>query len=187
MARKKQYVKEDVVDKAMNVFWQNGYENTSMQLLEKEMGINKFSIYASFGSKQGVFIASLNSYKRKVNHIFDKLENSTKGIEGIKEFFYDSVGICHLEGSHKGCLLTNTYNEFSGNKDEVVKSQMELFMNNLKNIFIKKLRADVTKNEDTIQKQANFLVLAKHGLAAASRVNSDQEITDYIEITFSTI
>nr|WP_238566590.1 hypothetical protein [Nonlabens ulvanivorans] len=47
-----------------------------------------------------------------------------------------------------------------------------------------KLRMDVSKDEDTIQKQANFLLLAKHGLAAASRVNSTKEIEDYIEMTF---
>jgi AcrR family transcriptional regulator len=40
----------------MSLFWRNGYESTSVRMLEKEMGINQFSIYASFGSKQGVFL-----------------------------------------------------------------------------------------------------------------------------------
>lgn len=43
----------------MALFWRNGYETTSIQMLEKEMGINKFSIYSSFGNKEGVFIESL--------------------------------------------------------------------------------------------------------------------------------
>ncbi|GAK75996.1 transcriptional regulator [Nonlabens ulvanivorans] len=54
MARKKEYIESEVIEKAMTLFWRNGYENTSMQMLEKEMGINKFSIYSSFGSKHGV-------------------------------------------------------------------------------------------------------------------------------------
>nr|WP_244267774.1 hypothetical protein [Nonlabens ulvanivorans] len=57
-------------------------------------------------------------------------------------------------------------------------------MNDLKEVFIEKLRMNVSKDEETIQKQANFLLLAKHGLAAASRVNSTKEIEDYIEMTF---
>ncbi|GAK75995.1 transcriptional regulator [Nonlabens ulvanivorans] len=61
---------------------------------------------------------------------------------------------------------------------------MNAFMNDLKEVFMDKLRMDVSKDEDTIQKQANFLLLAKHGLAAASRVNSTKEIEDYIEMTF---
>lgn len=64
MARKKEYIESEVIEKAMTLFWRNGYENTSMQMLEKEMGINKFSIYSSFGSKHGVFVESLKTYKK---------------------------------------------------------------------------------------------------------------------------
>lgn len=81
-------------------------------------------------------------------------------------------------------MITNTYNEFSQSPDELIKEQMNAFMNDLKEVFIEKLRMNVSKDEETIQKQANFLLLAKHGLAAASRVNSTKEIEDYIEMTF---
>ncbi|SOE23711.1 DNA-binding transcriptional regulator, AcrR family [Spirosomataceae bacterium TFI 002] len=187
MARKKEYIEDEVIEKAMNLFWRNGYESTSMHLLEKEMGINKFSIYSSFGNKHGVFVESLKSYKKKVKSIFDKFESSSKGVESIKEFFYDSVNICNQEGYQKGCLVTNTYNEFSVTEDELIKEQMDTFMANLKDLFIQKLRMEPSKDEATIQKQANYLLLAKHGLAAASRVNTEEEIEDYIEMTFKNI
>jgi AcrR family transcriptional regulator len=187
MARQKQYIEEEVIDKAMHLFWRNGYENTSMQILEKEMGINKFSIYASFGSKHGLFLESLKSYKAKRKQLFDTLKNSSNGVEDIKQFFYDSVEVCDQEGNEKGCLLTNTYNEFSTSEDEMVNKQIALFMDNLKSIFIEKLRIDVAKDEKTILQQANFLLLAKHGLAAATKVNSKKEIEDYIEMTFKNI
>jgi site-specific DNA-adenine methylase len=51
---------------------------------------------------------------------------------------------------------------------------MNEFMNNLK-IFTK-LRADNSKDEASIEKQANYLLLAKHGLAAASRLNNTSKI-----------
>tara|TARA_R110002049_G_scaffold220539_4_gene392091 strand:+ start:954 stop:1517 length:564 start_codon:yes stop_codon:yes gene_type:complete len=187
MARKKQYIEEEVIDKAMHLFWRNGYENTSMQMLEKEMGINKFSIYSSFGNKHGLFLESLKSYKAKRKNIFDRLINATNGVEDIKQFFYDSVTVCNQEDNEKGCLITNTYNEFSASEDEIIKKQMSSFMDNLKSMFIQKLRMDPNKSEDTITKQANYLVLAKHGLAAATRVNSKKEIEDYIEIIFKNI
>ena len=41
MSRQKGYKEEEVVEKAMNLFWRNGYEATSMAMLEQEMGINK--------------------------------------------------------------------------------------------------------------------------------------------------
>ncbi|EAS19894.1 TetR/AcrR family transcriptional regulator [Nonlabens mediterrranea] len=185
MARKKQYIESEVIEKAMYLFWRNGYENTSMQMLEQEMGINKFSIYSSFGNKHGLFIETLKSYKIKVKATFDKLKNASNGVEDIKQFFYNSVQLGRDDiKSVKGCLITNTYNEFSQSPDELIKEQMNAFMNNLKEVFIEKLRMDASKDEETIQKQANFLLLAKHGLAAATRVNSTKEIEDYIEMTF---
>tara|TARA_R110001583_G_scaffold35585_1_gene118176 strand:- start:23828 stop:24388 length:561 start_codon:yes stop_codon:yes gene_type:complete len=186
VARKKEYIEEEVIEKAMHLFWQNGYENTSVRMLEKEMGINQFSIYASFGSKHGVFLESLKSYKSKTKEIFSKLINASGGVEDIKQFFYDSI-IVSEKLNHKGCLVTNTYNEFSESEDELIKAQMNDFMVALKQIFIEKLKMDTTKNEETILKQANYLLLAKHGLAAAARVNNQNEIEDYIEMTFKNI
>ena len=182
MARKKQYNEDLVLEKAMNLFWRNGYEATSMQMLEKEMGINKFSIYSTFGSKHSLFLESLKSYKRKVNSIFEEFKSSNNGIEDIKDFFYNSVRICNE--NQKGCLITNTYNEFSEKENVQINEQINSFMIDLKELFIEKLRIDSSKDEETVLKQANYLLLAKHGLAAASRVNSETEIKDYIEMTF---
>jgi len=184
MARRKEYSEDEVVEKAMRLFWKNGYENTSMQMLEKEMGINKFSIYSSFGNKHGLFLECLNSYKKKVNSIFEQFKNSNKGVEDIKDFFYNSVRICNVDGNEKGCLLTNTYNEFSDKEDEPINDQINSFMDNLKELFIEKLRMNSDKDEETVLKHANYLLIAKHGLAAASRVNSNKEIEDYIEMIF---
>ena len=187
MARKKAYSEDLVIDKAMNLFWRNGYDNTSMQMLENEMGINKFSIYSSFGNKHGVFMESLKTYKTKVSGLLSDFKNATNGVEDIKKFFYDSVNICYQEGNEKGCFITNTYNEFSEKEDKLVHAEMESFLTNLKKIFLEKLGMDISKDKDTIRRQANYLLLAKHGLAAASRVNTKQEIEDYIEMTFKNI
>ncbi|MDO6596530.1 TetR/AcrR family transcriptional regulator [Oceanihabitans sp. 2_MG-2023] len=187
MARKKQYIEEEVIDKAMHLFWRNGYENTSMQMLEKEMGINKFSIYSSFGNKHGLFLESLKYYKAKSKTLFEDFKKASNGIEDIKQFFYNSVSSNYKTDHIKGCFITNTYNEFSENEDELIKEQMHSFMNNLKQIIIEKLQMNATKDKETIAKQANYLMLAKHGLAAAARVNTKQEIEDYIEMTFKNL
>ncbi|GEQ85113.1 hypothetical protein ULMS_06210 [Patiriisocius marinistellae] len=187
MARKKQYIESDVVERAMNLFWKNGYETTSMQMLEKEMGINKFSIYSSFGNKHGLFLESLKCYKSKTKSLFEDFKNGSNGVHDIKDFFYKSVALSLKEGNHKGCFVTNTFNEFSEKEDEIINEQMSAFMDNLKQIIIEKLKTDTTKDEAIITKQANYLVLAKHGLAAASRVNTKEEIDDYIEMIFDNI
>ena len=187
MARKKQYNEDEVLEKAMRLFWKNGYETTSMKMLEKEMGINKFSIYASFGNKHGLFLESIKFYKKKTKDLFINLRNKNNGIDDIKQFFYDSVAINQQEGNHKGCFVTNTYNEFAENDDLVIKEQMTQFMDSLKEIFIEKLSLDASKDEATVLKQANYLVLAKHGLAAATRVNNKDFFYTKTKQSFSNI
>ncbi|EDM44481.1 transcriptional regulator, TetR family protein [unidentified eubacterium SCB49] len=187
MARKKQYDEAEVVEKAMELFWQKGYDATSMTMLEEVMGINKFSIYSSFGSKQGLFLESLKCYNSRVGNTLENFKNGTRGVEDIKQFFYDSVSSNFKSDHIKGCLVTNTYNEFSDSDDKIIKEQMSSFMDNLKSIIIEKLKMNSSMDEATIEKKANFLLLAKHGLAAAARVNTKKEIEDFIELTFINI
>ena len=187
MARKKKYNEEEVVKKAMNIFWKNGYKATSMKMLEEEMGINKFSIYSSFGSKNGLFLESLKQYKSSVSNTVLKFKNGNNGAEDIKQFFYDSIRSDFKKENQKGCFITNTYNEFSKDEDQLITKEMLAFMNNLKSIITEKLRTDPSKDEEIVQKQANYLLLAKHGLAAAARVNTEKEIDDYIEMIFQNI
>ncbi|MGS0748362.1 TetR/AcrR family transcriptional regulator [Halpernia sp. GG3] len=151
------------------------------------MGINKFSIYSSFGNKNGLFLESIKRYKLKTDVIFEKFRKASNGVPDIKQFFYDSISSDYMDTEKKGCLITNTYNESSEKRDLRINEQMTSFMRDLKAEFIRKLETDTTKDERTVLQQANFLLLAKHGLAAASRVNTHTEIEDYIEMTFKNI
>lgn len=187
MSRKKQYIESEVLDKAMQLFWKNGYKNTSMQMLEKEMGINKFSIYSSFGSKQGLYLKSLKSYEERTKFVFEKIKLGTRGVEDIKEFFYDSLEVCKMEGNEKGCLLVNTYLEFCNSDDEGINTEIDYYRDRLRALFMEKLRLDKSKDEATILRETNYLILAKQGLSSVAKINADQEIKDYIEMTFKNI
>ena len=75
MPRVKSYNKEEVLQKAMHVFWNHGYGTTSVRLLEKEMGINQFSIYSSFSNKKNLFIEALKKYSENKDELnFDNPE-----------------------------------------------------------------------------------------------------------------
>lgn len=56
MARSKEFDIDDVLLKAMTIFWQQGYEKTSMQDLVTGMGIHKRSMYDTFGDKHTLYI-----------------------------------------------------------------------------------------------------------------------------------
>ncbi len=185
MPRKKKYIESEVIEKAMQLFWHNGYETTSIRELEKEMGINQFSIYSSFGNKKGVFLKSLSCYKEKVKkELIDKLKNSVDGVDAIKQYFYDFIAFSRDAKGKKGCLITNTVNELGENADKEILNSVLNFAANVKTLFIEKLELDTSKTKKIIEKQSNYLMVALQGVSVASKMFSDEQLTDFIESTF---
>ena len=66
MAGVKQFDRNDVLDHAMAVFWRNGYQATSIQDLVEATGINRGSLYTTFGDKRGLFLAVLDHYAERI-------------------------------------------------------------------------------------------------------------------------
>ncbi|MGY6650309.1 TetR/AcrR family transcriptional regulator [Wenyingzhuangia sp. IMCC45574] len=186
MARKKQYTEEEVIEKATNLFWKNGYETTSMQMLEREMGINKFSIYSSFGSKDGVFLACVKNYSRKISSIQSTLKKSNNGLEGIKQYFFDFLSFSREYESQKGCLITNTFNEKDSNMDEIITKELFNFTDNMK-MLIKMNLEQENRGEEFVNTQTEYLMIALYGLASASKSFKLEQLDIYINNIFLSI
>ena len=184
MARKKQYNETEVIDKAMNLFWRNGYEATSVRMLEKEMGINQFSIYSSFTNKQGVFLECVKTYKKRLKRLTDALVSSENGVAGIKQHFYNFIDFTTETDCGKGCLIVNTANELGANPDPCVLREVEEFVNTIKSLFIANLKQELSKSEELVAKQANYLMISMMGLSNATKLFSKPELQDYVETTF---
>ncbi len=184
MARKKEYNEDEVIEKAMQLFWSNGYETTSVRMLEKTMGINQFSIYSSFGSKKGVFLESIKCYRNHIKNITNKLNASDDAIEGLKQYFYDFLNFSMDKNISRGCLVTNTVNELGDKTDPKIIAELVKFSDELKNLFVNNLKKNPEKDEQTIEKQANYLVTAMMGLSTASKIFNKKKLEDFIETTF---
>jgi len=185
--RKKQYIEEEVIEKAMALFWQKGYEITSMQMLEKEMGINKFSIYASFGNKDGVFLESIKCYKRRIREITKKLEVSSNGVKGIKQYFYDFIEFSKDSTLRKGCLIANTVNELNGDANPKILEELSKFTSNIRSLFASNLQQEKKINHAEVEEKADYLIISVFGLSSASRVFNDKQLKNYIENIFKSI
>lgn len=62
MARTREFDEEKVLESAMELFWEKGYEATSLSDLTSRMGIQRPSIYSAFGDKKELFEAALRKY-----------------------------------------------------------------------------------------------------------------------------
>jgi len=187
MPRKKSYIEEEVIEKAMHTFWKNGYEATSVRDLEREMEINQFSIYASFTNKDGVFLESVKCYKGKAKkEILNKLIDSNNGVNSIKDYFKDFLNFVKDDNEgYKGCLLTNTINELGDKANGQIVKEIGQFSTLIRNTFLEKLATNTVKSKETINKQANYLIVALQGLSVASKMLSKEQLDDFIEVTFN--
>src|ERR1700744_4520631 len=98
---------EETLDRAMTVFWRHGYEGASMSDLTAAMGINSPSLYACFGSKEGLFRAVLERYDERRKIFMESVlaaPTAAKAAEaylhGVADFAVDTSG-----KNPPGCLL----------------------------------------------------------------------------------
>jgi TetR/AcrR family transcriptional repressor of nem operon len=113
MGRRKTYDRDDLVAKAMELFRDHGYAGTSTQLLVQELGVNRYSLYAEFGSKQTLFDEALRRYDDEIiDRNFGPLERPGAGANEIRTLFEFFGDASHSPGLGRGCLLCNTAVEF---------------------------------------------------------------------------
>jgi AcrR family transcriptional regulator len=106
MARNKEYERDDVLDKAVGVFWKKGYKATSMMDIVQATGLNTASMYKEFGDKDGVFEEALEHYRRHILGPRVQTLTQERDIKGVAAFLQSVVDGAVSE-SYKGCLMMN--------------------------------------------------------------------------------
>ena len=141
MPWEKQFDSDEVLGKAMQAFWAKGYEATSMQDLVACMGINRGSLYATFGDKRSLFLQALRRYDRL--HRVDWVEGLCAGKApraAILAVFEGAIDTALRDGSRDGCLLVNTAQELSPHDPEVA-AIVETALAGMEAFFRDKVRA----------------------------------------------
>lgn len=111
MGRPRSFCVDQAADRAMTVFWKKGYEGASLSDLTTAMDINAPSLYAAFGSKEGLFRAVLKRYDARRSGFMEKVLSAPDAfgvarnyLEGIAEFAADTNGGMNPPG----CLLVQS-------------------------------------------------------------------------------
>ncbi len=186
MPRSKSYDENTVLERAMNVFWSNGYEATSVRLLEKEMGINQFSIYSSFSNKKKLFIESIRAYREYVkNNVYQDLLLEGAGMKELEQYLYEATRKKRESGASRGCLVVNTAAEIGGSDEEIV-SELNGYFDFIRKMLRKVLQTAVTKGEISagtdIEKQSAFFLGVMQGLSVGSKTMDTAQLNDFISL-----
>ncbi len=111
--------RNDVIDKSIKLFWQNGFNASSMQQVVETTGLKPGSIYHAFGSKESLFREALQRYAEKgIAQIRNTLDNATSVEDGICEILEMIVQQPTRE-NYCSCFLINTQLELAGEGNEL--------------------------------------------------------------------
>ncbi len=179
MARPKTFEREEILEKAMNLFWKQGYHATSIQELVDHLGINRASIYNSFGDKKEIFFQAFNHYKQKN---FDAVQNLFEGQDSVKEgfqqLFAQAIKNNQKEEELKGCFVVNNITELA-NKDPEMLTLLTQNRSDMEDLFGRYLLEGQKTGEISIkqdaQNLASFLVTFYNGLKVIEKLHPSQE------------
>ena len=104
----------EVIESATKTFHEKGYNGTTMQDLVDSTGLNRSSIYNSFGSKLDLFLVCLHWYQEKNEKTISKLAlNTDSGMQAIKNIFEGIILSDNKSKTIKGCLIANCKSEMA--------------------------------------------------------------------------
>lgn len=123
MPKVKLFNQEDVLQKAMELFWKSGYHATSIQDLVNHLGINRASLYDTYGGKKKLFDQSLELYcntNREGMRQLLKSQDSVK--QGFRKIFETAIAYSTTDIDRKGCFVVNSITELIPGDDPLKKA-----------------------------------------------------------------
>ncbi|MCG8409362.1 MAG: TetR/AcrR family transcriptional regulator [Phycisphaerales bacterium] len=191
LGRPKEFERTDALQKAMKVFWANGYEGASVCDLLEGMGINRGSMYDTFGDKRSLFLEALGHYQNTVIEPLTQmicapgspLGNVRKTLCKVADAAGGSE--CH------GCLLTNTTVETAPHDAEVAKV-MRASLRAIEDAFFDALERAIKNGELNRKAEtralARFLTNALQGLVVTCKAKlGKQTREDIIRVTMAAL
>lgn len=177
MPRPRAYDRAQVLDSAMQLFWRQGYEATSIQDLVAATGINRASMYNGFGDKRELFRAAIAHYLQQVSaKRAARLESAASPLQGLRDYFEELIVFSLGDGRKLGCLLTNSALELAPHDAELAEELTGIF-ERVEATFARAIEAAQAAGEIPAEKNprdlACFLLNTVHGLRVQGRLAPD--------------
>jgi TetR/AcrR family transcriptional repressor of nem operon len=180
MGRPKTYDRDEVLVRAMDLFWKEGFAGAHLGKLVEATGLNRFSLYKEFGGKEGLFEEALQRYLESARGAYaEHLKRAPYGLDNIRSYF----SALHYGPDYHGCFMINTLTE----KHIVSEKAFNLakrFSNEAERLYLKNLK--VAQSLGEISVEADPRVLAKalmamdRGLAVYGITQSGERTKDQI-------
>lgn len=135
MARPREFNPDDVLDQAVQLFWEKGYSDMSVDELVRRSGVAKYGIYGTFGPKRELFSKALQRYAEdRQRDIQAPLRKPGAGLPEIRKFFKLAVKMTTAGDTPRGCLIVSSALEMA-ERDEALRSFAETFFTEIETVM----------------------------------------------------
>ena len=176
--RPRTFDRDEVLDQALEVFWHQGYEATSVQDLVDAMGIHRASLYNTFGGKHALYLEALRRYESEcVQRLIDTLreaDDPRAAIRDLLEHVADEAASCPKQGS---CFLTNAATErahHDADAAERVRANFRRLENALAETLRRGVDAGIFDGSLDVRAQARTLLTTIQGLRVLARTEPER-------------
>lgn len=177
VGRPREFEVEEVLDLAVELFREYGYEATTIQDVVDFTGVGRQSLYNTFGDKRALFLAALDHYVRQDLATLDPLRRRGADLHTLREFFEERVGNLADTEPARACFVASCAVEM-GPRDEAVGELVVWHATELEELYAKVLRAARRKgqvtDDVTLPAAARLLVSLTHGLTVMARCGTDE-------------
>jgi TetR/AcrR family transcriptional repressor of nem operon len=192
MARKKEFDEDELLEKATNLFWRNGYHATSAQDLVDELKINRSSLYNTYSDKKTLFEKALKKYQeQQTNTMIRMLGEADDPEKAIKKVFDGLVKESCEDDIAKGCFMVNTAVEIAGQDKEIgalVHANNKSVEDALTATIEKGQKKGQFSTKNTARAYARFLFGSINALRVIARSGADKSaLNDIAEIALASL
>lgn len=182
MARTREFDEEKVLEAAMQLFWEKGYEATSLSDLTARMGIQRPSIYSTFGDKKELFEAALRRYTTsRAANIRARLQSHTSVKQAFAIFFEEVIAAEYTKDLSNGCFCINTMVELAPHDErfEILTREHQLYLAVIFQETIERgIQSGELEEETDAKSLAQALIVALIGLTVMMKSQPQKSFVD---------
>ncbi|MEH6944122.1 TetR/AcrR family transcriptional regulator [Bacillus sp. JJ722] len=182
MGRTREFDEEKVLDAAMQLFWEKGYEATSLSDLTSRMGVQRPSIYSAFGGKKELFEAALRKYTMsRASDVRTRLQNSPSVKEAFQTFFESVVAEEYTESQSRGCFCINTMVELAPHdeKFEILTREHQMYLSVIFQETIERgIQSGELKSDVNAKALSQALIVSLIGLTVIMKSRPERSFVD---------
>jgi len=178
--RPKVFDREDALDKAMTLFWQHGYEGTSLSHLVAATGAKAPTLYAEFTNKEGLFRAVLEHYIARFTDQYETcLFGATAPVAEVLETFLTTIAKCFTaEGTPSGCFIVSTSSGLGASSQEIadtIKARHALQDESLARFLSERQQQGELPEHCDVSHIAKYLSCIIRGMSVSARDGASSE------------